>query len=220
MKYHKINAPYKRWRKDLHDESMLPEGVKWNQFKTDEFSMQEFEYLFDNDWVWTEKLDGTNIRLYLERVNNIIELTIKGRTDEAIIPKDLNEWILTWFDTNHDAIDKAVSESMIIYGEGVGAKIQKGGLFGEQHFKMFDVLIGKTYLELHNVQQIAGAIGLDTVDCWYVGSMRDAIELVRKKPTSAFGDFIIEGLIGKPTINILDRQGQRIITKVKVKDFT
>jgi len=49
--------------------------------------------------------------------------------------------------------------------------------------------------------------------------MRKAIELIKAKPESAFGDFTIEGFIGKPTCNLQSRNGDRIITKLKVKDF-
>ena len=49
--YHKIQTIFKR----------DPE----NKFKTliyGEFSLPEFEYLKNNTWIFTEKVDGTNIR--------------------------------------------------------------------------------------------------------------------------------------------------------------
>ena len=36
---------------------------------------------------------------------------------------------------------------------------------------------------------------------------------------STFGDFISEGLVAKPTTGLLNRKGERIITKIKTRDF-
>ena len=220
MEYHKINAPYKRWRKDLHDASMLPKGTTWNQFKIDEFSLPEFEYLFDNDWTWIEKLDGTNIRLYFDLdEDNSLTMIIKGRTDKAEIPADLRLWLQDWFLKNEAALRSTFVFPVILYGEGVGKKIQKGGLFGEQHFKLFDIKIGDFWLKYEDVANIAANIKLDNAKLFYVGSMRDAIELVKSKPKSTHGDFVIEGFVGTPTCNLMMRNGERLITKLKVVDF-
>jgi len=219
--YHKINAPYKRWREDLHTEEMKPKNKKWNSFKEDEFSKKEFEYLFKNDWYWVEKLDGTNIRIYLNIKDDNIEMTIKGRTNRSDIPKDLIMWIENWFETNYNLIKETFNKNVILYGEGVGEKIQKNGnLFGKQHFKLFDIKIDNLFLKLEDVQKIAQNLNLEYPELFFVGSMEEAIALVKTKPKSTFGNFIIEGFIGKPLFDLKDRQDNRIITKIKVKDFT
>ena len=71
-KYHKIQSVYKR----------DPD----NNFKTflDEYSTPEIEYLADCQWDFTEKIDGTNIRVGWGWEDGIV--SIGGRTDEAQIP--------------------------------------------------------------------------------------------------------------------------------------
>ena len=68
--YHKIQTVYKR----------DPE----TKYKTllGEFSMPEFEYLADNTWEYTEKIDGTNIRVMFDGQ----DITFGGKTDRAQIP--------------------------------------------------------------------------------------------------------------------------------------
>lgn len=55
------------------------------------FSDDTFEYLQDNLWEWTEKVDGTNIRLHW----NGETLIIGGRTNNASIPQQLNQTLIS-----------------------------------------------------------------------------------------------------------------------------
>ena len=63
-----------------------------NKFKTlleGQFSMPEFAYLAENEWVWTEKVDGTNIRVMCtdyQEDGAAYGVTFGGRTDNAQIP--------------------------------------------------------------------------------------------------------------------------------------
>jgi hypothetical protein len=219
MEYHKINGLYKRWRKDLHTEYMLPDGTKYNDFKIGEFAQPEFEYLFNNQWIWSEKLDGTNIRIYLNKIGGVTTYEIKGRTDKANIPNPLAKWIDNWFHDNYENIVSTFPDTeLILYGEGVGNKIQGGELFGEQHFKLFDVLIGDFYLEKPAVADIASKLNLDTPTTW-VGTIQEAINKVQTLPKSTFGDFTIEGYVGQPLVRLNNAKGERIVTKIKVCDF-
>jgi len=65
--YHKIESVYKR----------DPE-TKYKNFLEGDFTRPEFEFLKDNKWVATEKVDGTNIRVYYDS-----DVTFMGRTDKA-----------------------------------------------------------------------------------------------------------------------------------------
>ena len=70
--YHKIQTVYKR----SHETNDLIEG---------EWSLPEFDLLKDIQWIWTEKIDGTNIRI----IFNGDTVEFKGRTDKAELPKHL-----------------------------------------------------------------------------------------------------------------------------------
>ena len=75
MKYHKIQTVYKR-----------DPVTKYKTLLEGEYSLPEFEYLADNEWVWTEKVDGTNIRVMWDGWK---KLSFGGRTDNAQIPTPL-----------------------------------------------------------------------------------------------------------------------------------
>src|SRR6056297_1994451 len=66
--YHKIQSVYKR----------DPE-TKYQTLLDGQYSLPEFELLKDIKWVFTEKVDGTNIRVIWdgEKIN------FKGKTDNA-----------------------------------------------------------------------------------------------------------------------------------------
>ena len=83
FEYHKIEGLFER------DDST--KKLIWGKFR-----IPEIEYLKDNIWEFTEKIDGTNIRIeFYENDFNEPVINIKGRTDRAVIPdhllKKLNE---------------------------------------------------------------------------------------------------------------------------------
>lgn len=45
------------------------------------------------------------------------------------------------------------------------------------------------------------------------------IGITREGFTSTWGDFIAEGIVARPEVELFDRMGQRIITKIKYNDF-
>ncbi len=108
------------------------------------YSTPEIEYLKDNKWIFTEKVDGTNIRI--EWVRNVSR-KFGGRTDNAQIPAPLFEKLEELFPL--EKLDSAIktedADFLTLYGEGYGAKIQKGGGYYKSDgvgFVLFDVLVG------------------------------------------------------------------------------
>ncbi len=51
--YHKIQSVYKRGERGIF---------------TEEFGLPEFEFLQDVHWDWSEKVDGTNIRIEFHNI--------------------------------------------------------------------------------------------------------------------------------------------------------
>jgi len=206
-KYHKINGLYKRHR----------EGDKRGQFIIGDFSTPEFEYLFHNQWVGTEKIDGTNIRIHW----NGNEVKIGGRTDNSQIPVFLYDKlqkmisIFNWNEVFPDAVD------VTLYGEGYGAKIQKGGLYISDgvDFILFDVKIDKWWMKREVVNDIASKLNIDSVPVIFNGTLEEGIEFVKDEFKSTIGTAKAEGLVLVPEIDLLDRNGERIITKLKTIDF-
>ena len=97
-------------------------------------------------WVVTEKIDGMNMRVSTIFDTGGPTLAIAGRSDKAQIPGDLTEWIYKNIQpgTMRDLFKEDTPEGteMVLFGEGYGAGIQKGGYYAkEKKFILFDVAL-------------------------------------------------------------------------------
>lgn len=203
--YHKIQTLFKRDMATKH--KALVEG---------EWTLPEFAYLANNEWVFTEKVDGTNIRVM---VNGGV--TFGGKTDNANIPAKLVERLNEIFLPQSDLLAEMFSDGACLYGEGYGPKIQKGGgnYRADQDFVLFDVKVGEWWLQREAVEEIASKLNLDVVPIIGTGTLYDAIDWAKRGIDSTWGDFQAEGIVARPSTELKTRGGQRIITKIKCRDF-
>ena len=205
--YHKIQTVFKR----------DPE-TKFKTLLEGEYSLPEFEYLAENKWVFTEKVDGTNIRvIYADN-----KIVFKGKTDKAQIPATLIERLNDLFLPQIDRfIEKFGDSEVCLYGEGYGHKIQKAGsqYRNDQDFVLFDVKIGDWWLKRTDVEDIAQTFNLDVVPILGEGTLLEMVELAKAGIISTWGDFQAEGYVARPASELKTRSGDRIITKIKCKDF-
>ena len=208
IEYNKIETLYER---DMEGSKKLIEG---------KFRNPAVEFLKDNIWQFTEKIDGTNIRIHWDghKVN------YGGRTEAASIPAHLMNRLVEMFGTDEaeQIFEQKFGETeVILFGEGYGPKIQKGGgLYRpDVSFILFDVLISGNYQPRSSVEDIARAFGLDIVPIIMEGTIEEAVEFVKTKPMSTIGTALMEGLVGRPKTELRDRSGKRVIVKIKVKDF-
>lgn len=49
--------------------------------------------------------------------------------------------------------------------------------------------------------------------------MDEAVDFVKEHPQSTLGDLPMEGVVCRPMMELRDRCGNRVITKIKWKDF-
>jgi len=186
----------------------------------DTFSSPEIGYLANNTWGFTEKVDGTNIRVMWKRGES---RKFGGRTDNAQIPATLIERLEELFSLEKlDAAIISTVDALTLYGEGYGSGIQKGG--GKYKpdgvdFVLFDVLVDEWWLKRNDVENVADSLGIDTVPTIGFGTLMTAVEIVKAGISSWWGDFPAEGLVLRPTVELKNRAGHRIITKIKHKDF-
>lgn len=185
------------------------------------FRDKTVEFLKDLPWVWTEKVDGTNIRIHWDGH----KITFGGRTDKAQIPVDLINWLNEHFLNNEteELFEQKFGEMKVtLYGEGYGRKIQSGGAYIPDgvSFIMFDVNIEDIWLKRDSVEDIAKTFGIDVVPIVGVGTIDEAVEFVKTKPNSTIGTAKMEGVVCRPQVELFDRMGRRLIVKVKVCDFT
>ena len=216
--YQKIQTLFKRDERNI----IIP----------DQFTYPEFEILKDLKWECTEKIDGTNIRIELSSSGNPedgIIMSFKGRTDKAVIPEHLLTKLNWLFDREHlmevlNITDETQDCNITLYGEGYGAKIQKGGNYisNDVNFILFDVKIGKWWLDRESIKDIANKLGISAVPLMGYMTIPEAIEYVKKgfKSTIAENkDYDAEGLVLKAPCGLLKRDGERLITKIKTVDF-
>ena len=204
--YHKIQTVFLRDPETKH--KTLLEG---------QFAKPSFEYLARLKWVWTEKIDGTNVRVS----NHGGTIAYGGRTDNAQMPTFLLSRLDELFRKNPAAF--LGMEPMTLYGEGYGAKIQKGG--GDYipdgcDFILFDVKCGGLWLERHNVEDIADKLGIGVVPVYHEGTLYDAVDAARMRLQSVIAlSKDMEGFVMRPKVELIERNDDRIITKIKHKDF-
>ena len=207
IEYNKIDTVFNR---DIY-------GTK--RLIVDSWRNEAVEYLKDSRWQFTEKFDGTNIRVIWDGHS----ISFAGRTDKAIIPQHLLEYLNKTFSTQEvEQLFEQVygDKQVILFGEGYGYKIQNGGNYrNDVSFILFDVMIGENYQERQWVQETAVMLGIDVVPIVLEGTIEEAIEFVKKHPKSTVGTAFMEGVVGRPAVELRDRTGKRIIVKIKYSDF-
>lgn len=211
--YHKIETLYER---DERTHRLVQPLVLKNRV-----------YGLINPWVFTEKIDGTNIRCIWQ----FGRVTFGGKTDRANIPADLVNWLHAHVtaETCRTAFPmQPEAHAVILYGEGYGAGIQKGGgdYAPEKRLILFDVVVRDHnmhdwWLSDENVRDVGAKLGLDVVPSCGEMSLSEATERVRVGFPSHLngGKKQAEGLVGRPAEALFDKKGHRLIVKLKTKDF-
>lgn len=205
QKYHKINSIFKR-------------DTKGNFIK-DEWADPAFGYLEENVWAFTEKIDGTNIRINWDHTEK--KVTFGGRTDNAQIPAFLIQKLMELVPAGK-FLEKFMQTSITLYGEGYGAKIQKEGsnyIEDGQDFILFDISIGDVWLKRSDVESIGSELSIKVVPIIGYGTIEDAVNKTKEGFNSQWGNFKAEGIVMRPTCELRNSGGHRIITKIKHRDF-
>jgi ATP-dependent RNA circularization protein (DNA/RNA ligase family) len=204
--YHKIQSIFKRNLNLKH--KPLIEG---------DYTLPEFEYLAHNQWMFTEKVDGTNIRIII--ANDTI--TFGGRTEAAQIPAQLLNRLNEKFLPLKDQLLAQFPDGGILYGEGYGNKIQKVGhcYRPDQDFVLFDVKVNEWWLKRSDIEAVAQSLALDIVPIIGTGTLIQAVEWAKAGIKSTWGDFEAEGIVARNPLELTTRAGKRLITKIKCSDF-
>jgi hypothetical protein len=207
--YHKIETLFER---DMEGNKKLIKG---------KFRNECVEYLASNDWIFTEKVDGTNVRVIWDGH----KVSFNGRTNNAQMPMPLIERLTELFggNENEELFEQKFGETQVVlYGEGYGGKIQSGGAYNPtQDFILFDVRVGDVWLQRENIEEIAKSFNLQVVPIVLEGTISMAVSFIETKPKSLISkqEKEMEGVVGVPKARLTDFRGSRIIVKIKVEDF-
>lgn len=229
--YQKINTIFKRSQE---------KGPNHNKIIYGDWSDPIFEVLKDLKWEGTEKIDGTNMSYEIISENGVSQMNINGKTPAAQIPNHLLksmqekltvERIIEVFSKeNPETHELEMPYKIELFGEGYGVKIQKGGNYIKDHadFILFDVKItavkdGKSiWLTREACEDICNKLGLDIVPLIGYFTLQEAIDYVKtgfKSVIAENKEYGAEGLVLRAPCGLLDRMGNRIITKIKHCDF-
>ena len=208
--YTKIDTIFER---DMEGTKKLIEG---------KYRSETVEYLKDNRWIGTEKIDGTNIGIFWDGHT----VSYQGRTERAQIPEHLMDKLAEMFGgtVNEELFEQKFGQmQVILFGEGYGPRIQKGGgkYREDASFILFDVYLPQKNLWMKRdaVEDIAKTFGIDVVPVVYEGALPGAVEYIKEKPKSTIGTANIEGIVCRPAVEMYDRMGRRLMVKIKVCDF-
>lgn len=189
-------------------------------------------------WSITEKIHGTNTRVTLFDYGEVV---YGGKTDEAIMPSELLEYLKKifmpekmketfWFP------DKPIPKSATIYGEGYGPGVVPGsGAYRKDvSFRLFDCLViseGNWWLERKDLEDVAMKLG---IKCVPILGVIDFLPVASEQIEKIFLDnrdrlvaieedgmvnMIPEGIIAKTDELLFNRKGERVMWKLKIKDF-
>ena len=258
-----------------------------SDFRVDEARVRRPEFLVPREWAVTEKIDGTNVRVSLERnldeesgkmasqfglPNEWVEENMDawvarfyGRTENSQMPTFLLDHLQRTFTlekmqslwrckgsctlcsgngrlpivsikndievTGEGSCPNFEPYPIVLYGEGYGARIQKGGgdYRADASFRLFDVLIGGTWLRYADVENVALQLGIEPVPLLGIYAMDEVVELVRHDFASAvsFEESVksggharyAEGVVAFTDPPLFNSHGQRLMFKLKTKDF-
>lgn len=213
MEYQKIQTVFKR---DAHN-IIIPT----------EFTKPEFEWLKNCKFRAEEKIDGTNIRVEIDIKDGNMTYEIAGRTSRAVLPKHLLERLNEIFTYNklNEVFMSNENTHITLYGEGFGHKIQSVGsryIKTQTDFILFDVKIGNWWLQRKDIDDIAKKLNIKVVPVIGYMTIMEAVKYVDdgfKSYIAEDKDLDAEGLVLKTPDNLLMRNGERVVLKLKSADF-
>lgn len=171
----------------------------------------------------TEKIDGQCITVVLTKD----DIKIQGKSEKSEFNK-AHEELLSYIreKITRDLIDKIFdfgkASTVTLYGEGYGPKIQSGHHYREdQSFILFDVLRDNTWLDGDEVTNIAADLGIDRVPIiekaqpvWWIE------QFVESRPHSLISKTaMLEGVVCRSVPLMFTKRGDRIMFKLKCKDY-
>ena len=207
LEYPKIETLYKRDKET---------------FKVDVLQVRNPAFNCIKHWVWTEKIDGMNIRVGWDSWKK--SFTIYSRNGQNVPEAGLLEPIKQCLDAaKFDSLFP--STDIVVFGELFGAGIQKGKLYSDdKKFVGFDIFVHSippvgVWLSPFNTDQVLDQLGIIMAPYRGHMSLQEATFLVAGGFNSDFGTAAAEGLVGRPQETLHDGRGNRIIVKLKTKDF-
>lgn len=222
IRYHHIDAP------TVQDDEYGKQYKKRKLMNTGSFETYReplVALLADKEWVFRRKIDGANIRIQWDGEQALWN----GKTDKFVCGSELTEYMNSTF------IEEIFEEKfgrdvkVVIFGEHMGPKVQGNELkLDKDEVIIYDVNINGFWQPRENVREIASYFGGRT--CYDVMSRPNELTpedvsgyrftlegLINVTSAGFFNNW--EGVVATPTVECRNQKNERIIVKVKVKDY-
>lgn len=213
--YHHIDAPTVQddeYGKQFKKRKLIvPEKGQSEAYRTPLLA-----YMAELPWVYTRKVDGENIRVKWDGEQALWNGKSNNFQCSAEFTDYMNNTFLEEIFEEKFGRDKIVT----LFGEKMGPKTQGNELGLEKdEVVLYDVNVNGTWLLGVDVIEIAKYFGLRTVyDFMPIllkgGNLRELIEMC---VNGEFKDW--EGIVAKPRIECKDYKGNRVIVKIKNRDY-
>lgn len=173
-------------------------------------------YMAELPWVYTRKVDGENIRVKWDGEQALWN----GKSNNFQCSAEFTDFM------NNTFIEEIFEEkfgrdkTIILFGEKMGPKTQGNELnLKEDTFVLFDVNIDGTWLRGVDVVEVAGYFGIPSAYRFMLHGQAPTPlrELISKCANGEFKDW--EGIVAKPCVECKDYKGNRVIVKIKNRDY-
>jgi len=200
IKYPKIQTLFKRNEK--------------GRIIVDEYSKLEFESV--DQWFVTEKIDGTNIRIAFDKKLNKVE--ILGRTEKSELHVDLTKALYRLI--NKKLLNEVFDDDVILFGEGIGEKIQAGKYGKKYKFYLFDVYYKFKFLNNEELENVATKLNLNIVSSLGIFTKQEIKNLIMTCFYSKINkEVLAEGVVAKSYPLLFNEKGERVMFKLKCSDY-
>ena len=204
--------------------------------------LRKSEFGMIKRWFLTEKIHGRNTRITLFDNGEVV---YGGKTDEAEMPPELLEYLKKIFTSEKMKSifwlsNKPIPKSVTTYGEVYGPGVVPGsGIYrSDVAFRLFDCLVinedNKWWLERRNLEDVAKKLGIKCVPLLgVIDFLPSSVEEIRQIFIDHRDRMVVvedggqvefasegEGVVAASYPKLLfDRKGERLMWKLKIKDF-
>lgn len=220
-KYHHIDAPTKQddeyGREHKKRKLIIPHLFALGSNQDGIYRDPMVAFLADNDWEIRRKVDGENIRIRWDGEQALWN----GKTNAFQCSLEFHEYMDNTFLEEIFEEKFGRDKEVIIFGEKMGPKTQGNELgLDKDEIIIYDVCIDGYWLDKWSVKSIADYFNVRTVYDLMGPDVQHPWRLPMIINAVAHGQFEDwEGIVAVPMVECRDQKGNRVIVKVKNKDY-
>jgi hypothetical protein len=168
-----------------------------------------------------EKIHGTSAHLSWNCKEKKIKYFSGGESNERFVKVFDNDFLINKFS------ELFIDSNAVVYGEAYGGKQQgMSNTYGKElKFVAFDVSVNDLWLEVPKAENVCNALNIEFVEYVKVPTDLEALNAERDKPSTQAKrngieeDKIREGVVLRPLVEFIMKNGSRVIAKHKRDEF-